>query len=971
MQIATRAAGGLVKISVGTHGSSYSAPPAVTISGGGGTGAQAVAHLDGGRVQAVVITNAGTGFTENPTVEITPASQGVTITAVTAGTASATVTLSSAAASTDWPQIVSGGATFDITSFASATQLIASSTGVTTGAATLYHTGSGATATAYAYTGALRPITFFRGRYNDVYGVDGMGRGIAYVLREKAQYGEADIVTVDGDIITAESGDSLMTEYGAATNAHPIGLNKPAVGPKMTAGSTGQGKFVGQVQMVRGGAGYAGVPTVTITGGSPTKPAVARAVLSQGRVDRIVVTDVGDGYQSTPTVTISGGVGANATFDVGVIGEVGSISLASQGTGYTSNATTAPTVVWHNTNGLTNAVARLSVNDRGEIDSASLLSGGTGATASGVTASITGGGGTGASLTVQMRYSVAALTVNNPGQGYFTPPLITIQRDAADRDSGDAFANASVSGDGLVSGATVLAGGQYSLIPTAYVSGSEARAQATLRERFRGKYYCCVRYYDETPETQNGPVYSNISELVEVDCGDGAGGLTWRLSHHGLDDRVVGMELWRSTSDQRTVLFRIARVLRTEANWAGEYLDTVSDADVTDTQRPMYGLMPITLPSGQVNARRFEVPPGEFAVGCMFQDRAWYAKDILRQKPNSLLFSEVDEPESVPAVNEIVVQENSVTADTVQALIPLGATLLIVQTSHIYKLMYVAQPIIDASITLAAYRGVIHERCWSVMGGVAFLVDSNGMYAFDGQSEEAISAAVDDYWRDGIIDFSQSDKFYVSSDFLTKTVRFHYCQSGDTATTRALCYCVATKAWWEETYPVAHTAATVSVVGTRWVQVSAMANGELVKHSGLSDSGTLIPYQYRSGPMPLDAGPSRSVAIVYKPTPSQNTLNVLLHYNNSDTPRSNAISTDRGSGFVSSQGGTSAALDMSQARSPLGPANGFARAYVAGRRDERASGGDRHLAVAVAGTQSATAAGDGVVLYSLQAEGVG
>jgi hypothetical protein len=285
--------------------------------------------------------------------------------------------------------------------------------------------------------------------------------------------------------------------------------------------------------------------------------------------------------------------------------------------------------------------------------------------------------------------------------------------------------------------------------------------------------------------------------------------------------------------------------------------------------------------------------------------------------------------------------------------------------------MYVSQPIIDASITLASYRGILQERCWAVMGGVAFLVDSSGMYAFDGQTEEAISAAVDDYWRDNIIDFTKADKFHVSADFLTKTVRFHYCQSSDSEPTRALCYCVASKAWWEEQHPVAHTSSTLSLIGRRWLQVAATAQGSLVRHSGLTDGGSNITYQYRSGALPLDAGPSRSVAVVYKPTPSSNNLGLSLHYNNSSTPRQNAISVDRGSGFVATQGGTEATLDMSQARSPLGAANGFARAYVAGKRDDRAVGGDRHMAIAMAGTQSSTASGDGVVIYSAQVEGVG
>lgn len=971
MQIGARTSGGLIKIQVATGGASYSVPPSVVISGGGGTGAAAVAHLSGGAVQSVVITSAGTGYTSNPDVSIQVASQGATIASVTAGTDSATVTLSEALSATTWPFISNNGITVGVQNFISSTQLVASSTNLAVGAATFYQAGSGAAATAYAATEPLRPISLFRGRFNDVYGVDGQGRGIRYVLRQKPSYGEVPIDTVGGDTLTNEDDDTLITEYGAQVNAIPIGINKPAVGPTVEAATTAGGKYVSAIQMVRGGAGYAGIPAVTLTGGTPTRQAKARAIVQNGRVDRIFVTDEGAGYQDTPTVELSGGVGTGATFSVGVIGRVGAVRLVAGGTGYTSNATTAPTVVFNNTNGLTEATARVQVNARGELDGVFLLSAGTGATTTGVTASVTGGGGAGAEVAVDMVYSVSALTVATSGSGYFTQPLVTIQRAAEDTQATDASATASINAAGNITGATVISGGQYAVVPSAFVADSSARAQATLRDPLRGKYYCCFRYFDDTPAEENGPVYSSISELIEVDCGDGAADIQWSFAHYGLDDRVYGMELWRTSGDQQTILFRVATIYRTDENWGGSYTDSINDIDLIDVTRSGYGLMPVTLPSGQINARRFEIPPGEFAVACVFQDRAWYALDTLGIRPNSLFYSEVDEPESVPADNELVVQENSATPDKIMALVPLGPSLLVVQRSHIYKLMYVAQPIIDASITLSSYRGVLHSRCWAVMSGVAFLVDSNGMYAFDGQSEEAISAAVDNYWRDQIIDFSKADKFHVSSDFLTKTVRFHYCKSTDAEPVRALCYCIATKAWWEEEYPVAITASNLSLIGNRWVQINATDGGGVIRDGGLSDSGTLVPYSFRSNPMALDDGPSRSVSVVYKPTPSRNDLNLSLHYNNSATPRPNAISVDRGNGFVSTQGGTAAALDMAATRSTLQDSNGYAKAYVAGHRQDRSAGADRHMAIAFSGTQSATAANDGVVIYSVQAEGVG
>ena len=102
------------------------------------------------------------------------------------------------------------------------------------------------------------------------------------------------------------------------------------------------------------------------------------------------------------------------------------------------------------------------------------------------------------------------------------------------------------------------------------------------------------------------------------------------------------------------------------------------------------------------------------------------------------MFSEVDEPESVPAVNQLILQESVGDSDEIVTLVPLASMLLVFQRRHIYKLQYVAQPVIDASVLLSAYRGILNQDCCDVMGGVAFAADSHGMYAFDGSSLDPI-----------------------------------------------------------------------------------------------------------------------------------------------------------------------------------------------------------------------------------------
>lgn len=864
MSLGSRATGGVVNIRVTTGGASYTAPPSVAVSGGGGTGATAYCQMNGGAVESVVIVSGGTGFTASPAVSF------------------------------------SGGG------------------------------GTGAQAVATVCTSA-RPMSFFKGRYSTVYGVDGMGRGVRW----------------DG-----------------GTAVGKIGLLPPALPPAVTSSTTAGGKGIQSVAISYGGAGYYAPPSVSFVGGTPSRAAAAKAAVQGGQVVGIRVTDAGAGYQTVPSVAMTGGYGSGCALSASLLGSIDSAFIIAQGTGYT--AATPPTVTFSTTQGLTGAVVDVRVDDFGRIADVLVLSAGTGATTSGVIATVTGGGGTGAQLQLGMQYSVASVSVVSGGTGYWSPPAVVFTPDPADPFAVPAAATAAVTGSGAVQSVTVLNGGAYSLPPSVGVQPPQAIAVANMGSPLAGEYRCCIRYVDDTPRTQNGPLASSISQLATVDAGSGATRLTWSFSHGPLDERVAAMELWRTTGGQSVILFRVATIARTDAGFSGTYVDSFSDAELSDPEREGYALMPVTLPSGQVNARRFGVPPAEFAVGCMFQDRAWYAVDATGRRPNSLMYSEVDEPESVPEINELVVQENTGEPDTIEALIPLGATLLVAQSAHIYKLTYVAQPVIDASIMLVSTRGVLHNRCWATMNGVVFLVDSQGMYAFDGQNEEALSIAIDNYWRDGRIDFSKAQTFHVAADSQTKTVRFFYCGAADAEPTRALVYCVATKAWWEERYASPVTASCRAMVSNR-LQPLYAAGSAFCRLAGASDSGAAVPYEYRSGPMQLaDEGGSRAVGLLFTPTDSACTLKLALHYNNSSQPRVNAIASDRGGAFVTALGSTSAELNLSKVRSALGEASGHATAHYSGRVDDRSVGADRHLAIAVSGEQVT----DRVTLHGISVSGV-
>ena len=64
--------GFVIGTEIAQEGAGYLEVPAVTISGGGGSGAEAVAVLTSGRVTSIEIISAGRGYTSAPTITIEP-----------------------------------------------------------------------------------------------------------------------------------------------------------------------------------------------------------------------------------------------------------------------------------------------------------------------------------------------------------------------------------------------------------------------------------------------------------------------------------------------------------------------------------------------------------------------------------------------------------------------------------------------------------------------------------------------------------------------------------------------------------------------------------------------------------------------------------------------------------------------------------------------------------------------------------
>jgi hypothetical protein len=767
-----------------------------------------------------------------------------------------------------------------------------------------------------------RPLAVVKGRYRHVYGFDGNGRGFR---------------------LDPNSGEVV-----------PAGMSPP-VSAATFAQTTATTNIIASVKIVSEGEGYYEPPVVTFRGGGladgDENHATGRAQMRGNGVGAIILTSAGAGYTSNPQVELSGGRGTGAQIDVGYSGGIESCPIVNQGAGYAAGATITFA-------GVTGALAVVNTDADGKVDGINILNAGTGATTTAV--ATIHGAGTGAQVDCQMFYRVDGVTVADGGQNY--AGRVSVQFESVDGGGAAAYLTANTSGQ--LESPVLLSKGRYSVPPTANVNGSLASAVAMIRTPLKGDYRCAYRYVDETPIEEGGPIPSNISEFTTVEAGEGADAIEWNWSNEGADSRASAVELFRSSANQAIVLYRVALLERVDGELPTSYTDTLSEAELIDPTREGYAFLPVTLPSGQLNALRFTPPPEDYSDVVWFQDRAWFA--VNPERPNALRYSEIDEPESVPEENELVVQENAGEQDEVRALVPFGSMMLIGQERHLYKLTYIAQPVIDAAINLVGYRGILNNRCWASHDGTVYIADSYGLYAFDGSSMSAMSVAVDNRWRDGEIDFTQSIKFFVNIEPQKKIVRFHYLRPGETGhPVRAMCYCITTQTWWDEEYPEQLGDSCIAKVeGQQQLVTAGESKVSRFGQTHQDYGSTAVNYSIRSPNFPIDTDPNKAISIIFEP--SQNNAQLNLHYNNSPTPRPNAIATGRGDGVVSVAGG-GAQIDMSDSRSSLGDSNGIVTVRYSGGVSDRSGNGDRHIAMAITGAQTS----EQLILYGAAINGAG
>ena len=220
---------------------------------------------------------------------------------------------------------------------------------------------------------------------------------------------------------------------------------------------------------------------------------------------------------------------------------------------------------------------------------------------------------------------------------------------------------------------------------------------------------------------------------------------------------------------------------------------------------------------------------------------------------NTLIWSEQDEPESVPATQNTLGVQESLASDNdwVVGGLAHGTQAWILKTRHVYSVTFARQPKLDVGVHLRFDRGAFNHRCADYLVDTLYLMDALGPWAIgQGDTYVPLGPPIQDYFRDRRVDFGKRDWWFVSCSPSEKVVRFCVTlegQAGNQPKT-ALCYGTESDKWWKETYQeglggstrVEHLGKVRTVVGGSYDRLLLLgdANSEGVSCQGAVTAAT-------------------------------------------------------------------------------------------------------------------------------------
>ena len=345
--------------------------------------------------------------------------------------------------------------------------------------------------------------------------------------------------------------------------------------------------------------------------------------------------------------------------------------------------------------------------------------------------------------------------------------------------------------------------------------------------------------------------YSNFSPITDVDTllystSPNPTQMLWSIAGAVAPARATHVEFFRTSADESLVFYRLEMYgLVGGGTISMQGIDTLSDEQLFDPDRPFYAAVPVVLPNGNLNAYRFGVPRTDMSVCVAYGDRLWYGVSTSGEAVNTVFFSEFDEFESCPAINELAIQNNQKTTDAITALIPFSAYLFVMQTNHCYSINYNTDPSVDASIQMVANRGCLSQHCHDLFDNTLYCMDERGIYSMDGNGNaQTLSDPIVDYFQKNLLDLSIRNRFFLKVDPRTSTLRAFVALEGQNAQspTFALCYSLVTKTWWTESWPNGLTCACAFRFASNDADdcVYGAVDGDVYRFIGLRDQ------QYRS-----------------------------------------------------------------------------------------------------------------------------
>jgi hypothetical protein len=473
-------------------------------------------------------------------------------------------------------------------------------------------------------------------------------------------------------------------------------------------------------------------------------------------------------------------------------------------------------------------------------------------------------------------------------------------------------------------------------------------------------------------------IASCLSPLAAVTAGAGEG-FSWTAipqptdADSGGNLRCTQIQLYRSLVDLPAVLYLVATLPVGTLAW--------QENAVTDEQLMLQAALPILYSNGGLCARRQVPPPTDMPALCQFQDRMFFlgydGTDTARR--NLLVYSEPDEPESVPdSQNALIIRDDTDDPDEVVGAVSRGPIMLLMKQRHAYQFSFVLDPRFDGNLVLACGRGAVNARCYAVYVDTVYALDERGPWRMGGSGAEDLSGPIRDYFRDQVIDWTWSDLFFVSIDPHQMVVRFHVALLSDTegnapsgyeGLLTALCFSIDQQAWWVENYAGTVTCTGHFTTDGRLRTLLGGPYGVFLTDEGVLDQQQLgnsgieqaVTWSYLSGMMQLQETQvgdlELDVRVGFEPTNGAETFTIRIYVGYEADPAT-LLAAAR-TWYPYSQGPISMKADspditvnMQRQRTPLAQEAGWARVPLKLRADPKVLS-NRWIAVEMTGTPKA------------------